>query len=189
MEQLTHNQLRNGSRVEIDGQPWMIVSAQFVKPGKGQAFTKIRIKNLVDGRVIERTYKSSETVSKADVLDKEMQYLYNDGEFWHLMDPASYEQVALPKTQIEDNIGWFKEQQFYQVTFWGGKAISVTSPPFLALKIAECDPGVRGDTVSGATKPATLETGVVVKVPLFVNEGEIIRVDTRTGEYVERVKE
>jgi elongation factor P len=174
--------------VEIDGMPWLIVSAQFVKPGKGQAFTKIRIKNLVDGRVIERTYKSSETVSKADVQDKEMQYLYNDGEFWHLMDPATYEQVALPKAQLGDVIYWCKEQQVYEVTFWAGKAISVTPPPFLVLKVTECEPGVKGDTVSGTTKPAVLETGVSVRVPLFVNEGDLIRVDTRTGDYVERAK-
>ncbi|MBF0158415.1 MAG: elongation factor P [Magnetococcales bacterium] len=186
---LNHNQLRNGTKVEIDGLPWMIVSAQFVKPGKGQAFTKIRIKNLIDGRVIERTYKSSENVDKADVQDKDMQYLYNDGEFWHFMEPASYEQVAFPRDQIGDVIDWLKEQESYQVTFWAGKPISVMPPPFLVLKIAQCDPGVRGDTVSGATKPATMETGVVVKVPLFINEGDWIRVDTRTGEYVERAKE
>ncbi|MGN7613269.1 elongation factor P [Magnetococcales bacterium HHB-1] len=185
---LTHNQLRQGTRVEIDQQPWIITSAQFVKPGKGQAFTKIKIKNLIDGRVIDRTFKSSDSVAKADVMDKDMQYLYNDGEFWHFMDPQSYEQAALNKKQVESVQPWLLEQENYLVTLWQDNAIAVVPPPFVILKITQCDPGVRGDTVSGATKPATLETGVTVKVPLFINEGEHIRVDTRTGAYVERAK-
>ena len=185
---LTHNQLRQGSRVEIDGLPWIIVGADFVKPGKGQAFTKIKIKNLIDGRVIERTFKSSETVSKADILDTEMQYLYSDGEFWHFMDPGSCEQVALTRVQVGDALNWLKEQENYQVTLWKGKAIAVLAPQFVVLTITQCEPGVKGDTVSGASKPATLESGAQVKVPLFVNEGERIRVDTRTGEYVDRAK-
>ncbi|MEO5339689.1 MAG: elongation factor P [Magnetococcus sp. MYC-9] len=185
---LTHNQLRQGSRVEIDGLPWIIVAADFVKPGKGQAFTKIKIKNLIDGRVIERTFKSSETVAKADVIDSEMDYLYSDGEFWHFMDPGSCEQVALTSVQVGDALHWLKEQNSYQVTLWKGKAIAVGAPQFVILTITQCEPGVKGDTVSGATKPAILETGAQVKVPLFVNEGERIRVDTRTGEYVERAK-
>ncbi|MBF0626174.1 MAG: elongation factor P [Magnetococcales bacterium] len=185
---LTHNQLRNGTRVEIDDQPWIIVSAQFVKPGKGQAFTKIKIKHLADGRVIERTFKSSETVAKADVVDKVMQFLYSDGEFWHFMDPATYEQVALGESQVGETIDWLKEQENYDVVLWRGKAISVSPPPFVVLEITHCEPGVKGDTVSGATKPATLETGVTVKVPLFINQNERIKVDTRTGDYVERAK-
>ncbi|MBF0096778.1 MAG: elongation factor P [Magnetococcales bacterium] len=185
---LTHNQLRQGSRVEIDSLPWIIVGADFVKPGKGQAFTKIKIKNLIDGRVIERTFKSSETVAKADVIDTEMQYLYSDGEFWHFMDPGSCEQVALTNVQVGDALSWLKEQEAYQVTLWKGKAIAVQAPQFVILTIAQCEPGVKGDTVSGATKPAVLETGATVKVPLFVNEGERIRVNTLTGEYVERAK-
>lgn len=188
MEMLNHNQLRQGSRVEIDGQPWVIVSADFVKPGKGQAFTKIRIKNLLDGRVIERTFKSSDMVAKADILDKEMQYLYNDGEFWHFMDPASFEQVAITKPQVGDAELWMKEQMTYQVTVWSGRPIAVTPPPFLILTVAHCEPGIKGDTVSGATKPATMETGATIKVPLFVNEGDMLKVDTRTSDYVERAK-
>lgn len=185
---LNHNQLRIGARVEIDDNPWIIVDAQFVKPGKGQAFTKIKIKNLNNGRVIERTFKSSEMVKKADVMDKEMQYLYKDDEFWHFMDPDSYEQVALNADQVGDVEKWLKEQDNYQITTWKGNAISVVPPPFVILTITECDPGVKGDTVSGATKPATMETGAIVRVPLFVQEGERIRVDTRTGAYVERAK-
>ncbi len=185
---LNHNQLRQGARVEINDQPWIIVSAQFVKPGKGQAFTKIKIKNLVNGRVIDRTFKSGEMVAKADVMDRSMQYLYSDGEFWHFMDPDSYEQVALNADQVSDIKQWLKEQEYYDVTLWKGQAISVVPPAFVIFQITECDPGVRGDTVSGATKPATLETGAVVKVPLFINEGEMIKVDTRTGSYVERAK-
>lgn len=186
---LNHNQLRQGTRVEIDDLPWIIVSAQFVKPGKGQAFTKIKIKNLVDGRVIERTFKSSDTVAKADIVDKNMQFLYGDGEFWHFMDPETYEQVALTQRQVGDVIHWLKEQETYAVTLWKNQAIMVEPPPFVILTITECDPGVKGDTVSGATKPATTETGAIVKVPLFVGEGERIRVDTRTGDYVERAKD
>lgn len=185
---LTHNQLRQGTRVEIDGIPWIIVDAQFVKPGKGQAFTKIKIKSLTDGRVIERTFKSSDSVAKADVKDKSMQYLYSDEEFWHFMEPSTYEQVALTKPQVGDTILWLKEQESYEVTFWKDQAIAVVPPPFVILDITQCDPGVKGDTVSGATKPATLETGAVIKVPLFVNEGERVRVDTRNGQYVERAK-
>ncbi|MBF0181358.1 MAG: elongation factor P [Magnetococcales bacterium] len=186
---LNHNQLRQGTRVEIDDLPWIIVDAQFVKPGKGQAFTKIKIKNLIDGRVIERTFKSSENVVKADVVDKEMQYLYNDGEFMHFMDPANFEQSALDEKQVGDARFWLKEQETYLVTLWKNRAIAVLSPPFVNLIITKCDPGIKGDTVSGATKPATLETGAEVKVPLFVNEGDRIRVDTRNGQYVERAKD
>ncbi|MBF0447139.1 MAG: elongation factor P [Magnetococcales bacterium] len=185
---LSHNQLRQGTRVEIDDVPWIIIDAQFVKPGKGQAFTKIKIKNLTDGRVIERTFKSSDSVVKADILDLSMQYLYSDGEFWHFMNPDSFEQVALTKAQVGDTILWLKEQENYDVTLWKNKAIAVSPPPFVIMDITECDPGIKGDTVSGATKPATLESGAVIKVPLFVNEGEQVRVDTRTGQYVERAK-
>ncbi|MBF0383293.1 MAG: elongation factor P [Magnetococcales bacterium] len=185
---LNHNQLRQGTRVEIDNLPWIIIDAQFVKPGKGQAFTKIKIKNLVDGRVIERTFKSSDSVSKADVMDKTMQFLYSDGEFWHFMDPDSYEQVALTEKQVGNTTLWLREQENYEVTLWKDKAIAVIPPPFVILDITKCDPGIKGDTVSGASKPATLETGAVIKVPLFVNEGERVRVDTRTGQYVERAK-
>ncbi|MBF0610281.1 MAG: elongation factor P [Magnetococcales bacterium] len=186
---LNHNQLRQGSRVEIDDLPWYIVSADFVKPGKGQAFTKIRIKNLLDGRVIERTFKASDMVAKADVVDQEMQYLYSDGEFWHFMNPANYEQAALNQAQVALASDWLKEQMTYLVTFWKGKAISVMPPPFVILTVAQCDPGMKGDTVTGATKPATMETGAVIKVPLFVNEGDRLKVDTRTAEYVERAKD
>lgn len=186
---LNHNQLRQGVRVEIDDLPWIIVDAQFIKPGKGQAFTKIKIKNLIDGRVIERTFKSSESVIKADVVDKEMQYLYNDGELMHFMDPESFEQSALDAKQVGETRFWLKEQATYLVTLWKNRAIAVLSPPFVNLTITQCDPGIKGDTVSGATKPAILETGAEVKVPLFVNEGERIRVDTRNGQYVERAKD
>ncbi|OSM02494.1 elongation factor P [Magnetofaba australis] len=189
MAMLSHNQLKQGTKVLIDDLPWIIVKADFVKPGKGQAFTKIKIKNLMDGRVIDRTFKSSDTVAKAEVMDKEMQYLYNDGEHYHFMDPDTYEQVALSDTQVEEVKDWLKEQETYEVTMWEGQAINVMPPSHMILTITECEPGIKGDTVSGATKPATLETGKVVKVPLFVEEGERIRVDTRTGEYMERAKE
>ena len=185
---LSHNELRAGSRVEIDGYPWIIINAQFVKPGKGQAFTKIKIKNLVDGRLIVRTFKSSEKVAKADVIDQAMQYLYSDGDFYHFMDPVTFDQFSLSETQVGRASQWLKIEENYQVTLWKGEAISVVPPPFVNLTITHCEPGIKGDTVSGATKPATLETGATVKVPLFIKEGELIRVDTRTGDYVERAK-
>nr|CRH04683.1 Elongation factor P [Candidatus Magnetococcus massalia] len=185
---LSHNQLKQGTKVLIDDQPWVIVKADFVKPGKGQAFTKIKIKNLIDGRVIERTFKSSDSVAKASIMEKEMQYLYSDGDAWHFMDPASYEQVALTEKQVEDCLLWLKEEETYEVTLWEDRAIAVVPPAFLTLLITHCEPGVKGDTVTGATKPATLETGAEIKVPLFVNEGERVKVDTRKGEYMERAK-
>ncbi|OIO59092.1 MAG: elongation factor P [Alphaproteobacteria bacterium CG_4_10_14_0_2_um_filter_63_37] len=180
------NELNVGRKVEVDDLPWVIVDADFVKPGKGQAFTKYKIKSLIDGRVIERTCKSGDMVKKADVMDSEMQYLYADGDFYHFMDPDSYEQVALGDKQVGDTKLWLKEQETYLVTMWNGKAISVDPPSSVVLTITQCDPGIRGDTVSGATKPATLETGAVVKVPLFVEEGDSIKVNTKTGEYVSR---
>lgn len=183
------NEFKGGLKFMLDGDPCSIVENEFVKPGKGQAFNRVRFRNLKTGRVLERTFKSGETVEAADVADVEMQYLYNDGEFWHFMSPSTYEQHAASESTVGEAKKWLKEQDVCIVTLYNGAPLSVTAPNFVNLKIVETDPGVRGDTATGGTKPATLETGAVVKVPLFIEEGEIIKVDARKGEYVSRVKE
>ncbi len=189
MPSYTTNEFKSGLKIMIDSDPCSIVDNEFVKPGKGQAFNRVKFRNLKTGRVIERTFKSGDSVEAADVMERELQYLYNDGEQWHFMDIGSYEQHAADAAAVGDARNWLKEQDMCMVTLWNGAPISVTPPNFVALEITETDPGVRGDTASGATKPATVETGAVVKVPLFVDQGELIKIDTRTGEYVSRAKE
>jgi elongation factor P len=183
------NQFKAGLKVMLDGDPAVIIENEFVKPGKGQAFNRTRFRNLLTGRVIERTFKSGDSIESADVVDTDLQYLYMDGEFWHFMNPDTYEQIPAGESAVGEAAKWLKEQDVCMVTLWNGNPISVAPPNFVELRITETDPGVRGDTSSGGSKPATLETGAVVRVPLFVEEGEIIKVDTRTGEYVSRVKE
>lgn len=173
----------------VDGAPCSIVDCEFVKPGKGQAFTRVKIRNLKTGRVVERTYKSGESLASADVADVEMQYLYHDGEHWHFMVPETFEQYALNAEAIGDSLQWLKEQDLCMVTLWNNEAIQVLPPNFVILAIVETDPGLRGDTSGGGGKPAKLETGAVVRVPLFVQTGELIKIDTRKGEYVSRAKE
>jgi len=185
----TMNQLRVGLKIMMDGDPAVITDTDFVKPGKGQAFVRIKAKNLNTGRVNERTYKASESIEGADVIDKELQYLYSDGDHWYFMDQTSFEQVAADAAAMGDTTQWIKEQDLCVLTLWEGRPISVTPPNFVVLEIVETDPGVRGDTSSGGTKPATVDTGAVVRVPLFVQQGELIKIDTRTGEYVSRAKE
>jgi elongation factor P len=182
------NDVRNGLKILVDGDPYTIVDADFIKPGKGQAFTRIRIRNLKNGRVVEKTLKANETVEGADVVDTDMQYLYSDGEFWHFMHQESFEQHQADKNAMGDAAQWLKGEEECVVTLWNGTPIAVTPPNFVELKIVETDPGVRGDTSGGGGKPAKLETGAVVRVPLFVNQEEVIKVDTRSGEYVSRVK-
>ncbi|MCA0402678.1 MAG: elongation factor P [Proteobacteria bacterium] len=189
MANYSTNEFKNGLKIMVDNAPCSIVECEFVKPGKGQAFTRIKIKNLKTGRVVERTYKSGETLPSADVADVEMQYLYGDGELWHFMVPESFEQYAITKEAISDAALWLKEQDICVVTLWNNEAIQVTPPNFVILTITETDPGLKGDTSGGGGKPATLETGAVVRVPLFVQIGELIKVDTRKGEYVSRAKE
>ena len=183
------NEFKSGLKIMLDGDPYTIVENEFVKPGKGQAFNRIKIRNLKTGRIVDRTFKSGDSVEGADVMEVDMQYLYSDGEQWHFMDPNTFEQHAADETALGDASQWLKEQDICVVTLYNGAPLSVTAPNFVELKISQSDPGIKGDTAQGATKPATLETGAVVKVPLFVEEGEIIRIDTRTGEYASRVKE
>ncbi|WP_006787262.1 elongation factor P [Thiorhodospira sibirica] len=180
------NEFKSGLKILLDNDPYVVVENEFVKPGKGQAFNRVKMRNLKTGRVLDKTFKSGDSVEGADVVDTDMQYLYSDGEFWHFMMPESFEQHAVPGELISDVTKWLKEQDLCTVTLWNGVPLSVSPPNFVELRIVECDPGVRGDTATGGSKPAKLETGAVVKVPLFVNEGETIRIDTRTGEYVSR---
>ena len=183
------NEFKNGLKVTIDGDPCTIIECEFVKPGKGQAFTRVKLRNLKTGRVWERTYKSGESLEGADVVDTEMQFLYADGEHWHFMKPDTFEQYAADASVVGDAQKWLKDQDICTLTLWNDVPLSVTPPNFVVLKVVETDPGLKGDTSGGGGKPATLETGAIVRVPLFIQEGELLRVDTRTGEYVARAKE
>ena len=186
MASYSTNEFRSGIKVMLDGDPCIIVDNEMVKPGKGQAFNRTRLRNLKTGRVWERTFKSGESIEAADIIDTDMDYLYNDGEFWHFMDTNSYEQFQASKNNVGDAALWLREQDSVVVTLYNGEPLSVTPPNHVELEITETDPGLRGDTAQGGTKPATLSTGAVVKVPLFVDQGDVVRVDTRTGEYLGR---
>ncbi|MGB5811593.1 MAG: elongation factor P [Polyangiales bacterium] len=183
------SEFRGGLKILLDGDPYNIVENEFVKPGKGQAFNRVRVRNLKSGRVIERTFRSGESVEAADIFELNVQYLYNDGDFWHFMEPESYEQHACSKESMGDAVKWLKEEDICLMMLYNGNPLTVTPPNFVELRVVETDPGVRGDTSGGGGKPATLETGAVVRVPLFVANEELIKVDTRTGEYVGRAKE
>ena len=178
---------RKGVTVEIDGQVWSIADFQHVKPGKGAAFVRTRLKNVMTGAVLDRTFNPSDKYPKAHIENKEMQYLYNDGELYYFMDTETYEQQPLNHAQVEDAINFIVENQNVNIRFYKGNPFSVEAPNFVELEIVETEPGYKGDTATGATKPAVLETGYKVNVPLFVNQGDRVRVDTRTGEYMERV--
>lgn len=188
MASYSTNEFRSGLRILIDGNPCVIVENEFVKPGKGQAFNRVRIKNLKTGKTVDKTFKSGESVEAADVLDTEMQYLYTDGEFWHFMVPDNFEQYAADANAVGDAKDWISDGDMCEITLWNNSPLIVQPPNFVELQITETDPGVKGDTASGGVKPATLSTGAVVRVPLFVDQGEVIRVDTRSREYVSRVK-
>ena len=181
------NEFKKGLKVEIDDHPYLMVENQFVKPGKGQAFSRVKLKSLLNGNVLDRTYKSGEKLEKADVIESEMQFLYVDGVY-HFMDNESYEQIEIEKANIGDSWKWLEENMNVDVLFYRGTPITITVPNFVVLEITFCEPGIKGDTATNSTKPATLSTGAEVQVPLFVNQNEKIRVDTRTGNYMERVK-
>ncbi len=181
------SKFKNGLRIELDGEPFAITYFQHVKPGKGGAFVRTKVKNLKTGRTLDRTFRSGEKVEEADVEDKTMQYLYRDGDQLIFMDNQSYEQIPLTTEQLGDGVKFLTENLNVDVLFWRGNAINVELPLFIVAEVSDCEPGMKGDTASGATKPATLATGAVVQVPLFIKEGERVRVDTRTGQYVERV--
>lgn len=186
MATFSTNEFKPGLKVMLDNDPCSILENEYVKPGKGQAFNRVKMRNLKTGRVIERTFKSGDSIEGADVLDIDIQYLYNDGEFWHFMDTDNYEQYVADAKAMGDAAQWLKGQEICTVTLWDGVPLSVTPPNFVVLEIIDTDPGVRGDTATGGSKPAKLETGAVVKVPLFIETGEKIKIDTRTGAYVSR---
>ena len=181
------SEFRNGLKIEIDNEPFEIVYFQHVKPGKGSAFARTRIRSLLSGRTLEPPFKSGDKVARADIEEKEMQYLYLQSGDYYFMDAKSYEQTYLSKEQLGEAANFLKENLTVHIVFYKGKPVGVTVPNAVELFVKKCDPGVRGDTVSGAQKPATLETGYTVSVPLFINEGDLIRIDTRTGEYLTRV--
>lgn len=180
---------RGGLKFMQNNDPCEILDNDFVQPGKGQAFNRVKFRNLKTGRVIEKTFKSGETVEAADVVDTDMQYLYNDGDSWVFMHPETYEQIGADEAAVAENIKWLKEQDTCTVTLWNSVPLCITPANHVVLAVAETDPGLRGDTSGGGNKPATLETGAVVRVPLFIEVGDLLKVDTRTGEYVSRSKE
>lgn len=182
------NDVKNGGKILVNGDPCIITDTEYVKPGKGQAFTRVKYRNIKSGRVQEVTMKATDHLEAADVVDTDMQYLYSDGEYWHFMQSETFEQVQADEAGVGDAAKYLKGEETCTVTLWNGTPILVVPPNFVELQIVETDPGVRGDTSGGGGKPAKLETGAVVRVPLFVNQDEIIRVDTRSGEYVSRVK-
>lgn len=189
MASYSTSEFKGGLKVMLDGDPCNILENENVKPGKGQAFSRTRLKNLKTGRVVEKTFKSNDTLESADVVDRDMQYLYNDGEYWHFMEPESFEQHQADKNAVGDAALWMKEEDTCIVTLYNGAPLAVTPPNHVVMEVMETDPGLRGDTATGGTKPAKLATGAVVKVPLFMNVGDLIRIDTRTGEYLGRAKE
>jgi len=186
MANFSTNQFKAGLKIMLDGEPCNILDNEIVKPGKGQAFNRVRIRKLISGKVLEKTFKSGESVEGADVMDSELAYLYADGEFWYFMNNETFEQIAADDKAIADNEKWLVEGDLCTITQWNGTPISVTPPNFVELEVTETDPGLKGDTAGTGGKPATLNTGAVVRVPLFVQIGEHIKVDTRSGEYVSR---
>ncbi len=183
---ISTSDFRSGAKVEISGEPFIIVDYQHVKPGKGGAFVRTRLKSLKTGNILERTYRSGETLDEPDMEEKEMQFLYAQGSEYHFMDTSSYEQLSFEQDQLGDSRDFLKENMLAKILIYKGKPLTVEVPTFVNLKIVRTDPGVRGDTASGGTKPAVLETGATIKVPLYLEEGDVIKIDTRSHAYVER---
>ena len=188
MANYSTSEFRSGLKIMLDGAPCSILDIEFVQPGKGQAFNRVKMRNLKTGRVLEKTFKSGDSLEGADVIDTDMQYLYADGDFWYFMEPDTYEQHQATEAAVGDALPWLSEQDICVVTLYNGSPLSVIPPNHVELEIVETDPGLRGDTAQGGSKPAKLLTGAVVKVPLFLDQGDVIKVDTRTGEYQGRIK-
>jgi elongation factor P len=184
---ISAGEFRKGVTFEYEGNIFIIVDFQHVKPGKGAAFVRTKMKNIVTGQVLERTFNPTEKVEEAKIEKKDMQYLYNEGGIYYFMDMETYEQIPLNYEQVQEAMKYVIENMMVSIQFYKGKAFSVLPPMFVELNVTKCEPGIQGDTSKSASKPATLETGLVIQVPLFVNEGDRIRVDTRTGEYMERL--
>ena len=186
MASFSTNQFKPGLKIMIDGAPHNIIENEMVKPGKGQAFNRVKVRNLLTGRVVERTFKSGDSAEGADVVDMEMQYLYNDGDGYHFMDTTNFEQVQLQADLLGDTVGFLLPDMNVEVEFYGENPIGIEIPQLVDLKVIETTPGIKGATATNQLKPAKLETGVVVQVPPFINEGDVIRVNTETGEYQTR---
>ncbi len=184
----TTSDIRKGLKVDIEGEPWIVVDFQFVKPGKGVAFTRTRLKNMITGLVSDRTFRSGDKFEKADLEEKEMQYLYQEGNKYCFMDTTTYEQVFLDEDRVGEVRNYLIENLVVKILFFKDQPIGLDLPNFIEMQVVGTEPGVKGDTAQGATKPATLSTGFVIQVPLFVEEGEVLKIDTRSGSYVERVK-
>jgi elongation factor P len=185
---LTAGDLRKGLKLEIDGDPYIVIDFQFSKPGKGQALYRCRLRNMITGTQFDRTYRSGDKFTGADLQEQEMEFLYKEGSQYCFMNTASYEQVYLSEQQVGDAVNYLTENLTVDMLFFQGRPIGITLPNFVELKVTRAEPGIKGDTASGSTKPVTMETGFVIQVPLFIEEGEVLKLDTRTGGYVERVK-
>jgi elongation factor P len=181
------NDFRTGVTVEVEGEVWQVMEFQHVKPGKGAAFVRAKLKNMRTGGTVERTFRGGEKIPRARLDKREMQYLYNDGEDYVFMDTETFDQLSLGKEQLGDGVNYLKEQMMIEILQWQGEILGIELPNFVELEVVETEPGIRGDTASGATKQAVLETGATVQVPLFVDVGDTLRIDTRTGEYMERI--
>jgi elongation factor P len=188
MAQISTNEFRAGVKIEVEGQPYTIISNEFVKPGKGQSFNRVRLKHLITGRTIDRTFKSGDKADVADVIETQMRMLYKEADGIVFMDDNSFEQIKIPQESIGDATQWLLEDHIYEIIIYRGNPVTVEPPTFMEMVIIETSPGVRGDTASGRVlKPAIVESGAKVQVPIFVEQGEKIKIDTRTGEYVSRV--
>lgn len=183
---ISTNQLRVGSKLLLDGAPCSVLNHEFHKPGKGQAVVRVKYRNLLTGNVNEKTFKSGENIELAEVITKILNYLYNDGNSWFFMDNDSFEQIEIPRNILGENTSWLIGEETCEIILWNDAAISVTVPKYVHLKVTSSEPGIKGDTVSGAQKPATLETGITIQVPLFIEEGEIVKVDTEKRIYAGR---
>lgn len=185
---ISTNQFKRGMKIELEGEPFSITEFQHVKPGKGGAFVRTKLKSLVTGNVIDRTFRSGDKVKRPDFEEKQMQFLYKNEDEFHFMDLGTYEQVQVAGEDLGDVQGFLKEELEVSVQLYNGKPMGVELPNFVELAIVKAEPGVRGDTATGATKPAEMETGAVINVPLFLEEGDVVKIDTRSGEYIERVR-
>lgn len=181
-------EFKKGLKIELNGTPYIIVDFQHVKPGKGGAFVRTKLKNLINGRVVDQTFRSGEKVDKPDLMEREMQYLYREGDRYCMMDNETYEQITLTEEQVGEARLYLVENLNLEILFFNQAPLTVELPNFVELEVAQTEPGVKGDTAAGGTKPATLESGATVQVPLFINKGDRVKVDTRTGAYIERVK-
>jgi elongation factor P len=181
-------EFRKGLKIELEGVPYVIVDFQHVKPGKGGAFVRTKLKNLLNGRVVDQTFRSGEKVEKPDLVERNMQFLYREGDQYYMMDNETFEQLMLTEEHVGDARLYLTENMDVNILFFNQQPVAVEGPTFVELLVAQTEPGVRGDTASGGTKPAVLESGATIQVPLFINEGDRVKVDTRTGTYIERVK-